>query len=47
MLNEARKSLYAHPELLVYPGVCIAATAAAFNLFGEALRDVLERGEAR
>lgn len=47
MLNEARKSLYAHPELLVYPGVCIAATAAAFNLFGEALRDILERGEAR
>lgn len=47
MLNEARKSLYAHPELLMYPGLCIAATAAAFNLFGEALRDVLEQGEAR
>ena len=47
MLNEARKSLYAHPELLVYPGLSIAVTAAAFNLFGEALRDVLERGEAR
>ena len=29
MLNEARKSLYAHPELLMYPGLCIAATAAA------------------
>lgn len=47
MLNEARKSLYAHPELLMYPGLCIAATAAAFNLFGEALRDALEQGEAR
>ena len=41
MLNEARSSLYSHPELLIYPGICILLTAAGFNLFGEALRDML------
>lgn len=41
MLNEARSSLYSHPALLIYPGVCILITAAGFNLFGEALRDML------
>ena len=33
MLNDARTALYSHPELLIYP--------AGFNLFGEALRDIL------
>lgn len=41
MLNEARSCLYSHPQLLIYPGLCILATAAGFNLFGEALRDIL------
>lgn len=41
MLNEARASLYGHPEMLIYPGICIFITAAGFNLFGEALRDSL------
>lgn len=41
MLNEARTCLYSHPEMLIYPGVCILITAAGFNLFGEALRDIL------
>lgn len=41
MLNEARASLYSHPELLIYPGIFILITAAGFNLFGEALRDIL------
>jgi peptide/nickel transport system permease protein len=40
MLSEARGSFYSHPMLLVYPGICILLTAAAFNLFGEALRDI-------
>ncbi len=47
MLNEARRGLYAHPALLIYPGLCVAATACAFNLFGEALRDILENTEGR
>ncbi len=42
MLNSARNTLFSHPEMLVYPGACIMIAAAGFNLFGEALRDVLE-----
>jgi peptide/nickel transport system permease protein len=41
MLGDARANLYSHPELLIYPGLFILVTAAGFNLFGEALRDVL------
>jgi peptide/nickel transport system permease protein len=41
MLSDARTNLYSHPEFLIYPGLCILITAAGFNLFGEALRDVL------
>lgn len=41
MLNEARTCLYSHPEMLIYPGVCILITAAGFNLFGESLRDIM------
>ena len=41
MLNDARTALYSHPESLIYPGLCIFVTAAGFNLFGEALRDIL------
>ena len=41
MLNDARSSLYSHPMLLIYPGICILITAAGFNLFGEALRDMI------
>lgn len=41
MLNEARAGLYSHPEMLIYPGICILLAAAGFNLFGEALRDIL------
>lgn len=40
-VNDARTALYSHPELLIYPGLCIFVTAAGFNLFGEALRDIL------
>lgn len=41
MLSDARAGLYGHPEFLIYPGLCILITAAGFNLFGEALRDLL------
>ena len=41
MLNDAQTGLYSHPELLLYPGLCIFLTSAGFNLFGEALRDHL------
>lgn len=42
MLDEARSSLYSHPMLLIYPGFCILIAAIGYNLFGEALRDVIE-----
>ncbi len=42
MLSSARRTMFSHPELLVYPGICILIAAAGFNLFGEALRDMLE-----
>jgi peptide/nickel transport system permease protein len=46
MLNQAKSSFYSHPELVVYPGICILITAAGFNLFGEALRDIISPAEA-
>lgn len=45
MLKDASSCIYNHPEMIVYPGVCILVTAAGFNLFGEALRDILMSGE--
>ena len=45
MLEEAQMALYSHPELLIYPGICIFIAAAGFNLFGEALRDILQPQE--
>ncbi len=41
MLNDSRTNIYSHAEFLIYPGLCILITAAGFNLFGEALRDIL------
>lgn len=46
MLSSGPAYLYSHPSLLVYPGVCILFTAAGFNLFGEALRDIISPEEA-
>ncbi|WP_127485794.1 ABC transporter permease [Paenibacillus ehimensis] len=45
MLSEARSHFYSHPTLVVYPGLCILLAAAGFNLFGEALRDILSPEE--
>ena len=46
MLGEAKSSIYSQPMLIVWPGLCILLTAAGFNLFGEALRDIVSPGEA-
>ncbi|RAV05566.1 ABC transporter permease [Paenibacillus sp. YN15] len=46
MLGEARSVFYSHPRLVLYPGLFILLTAAGFNLFGEALRDILSPEEA-
>lgn len=45
MLKDASTHIYNHPEMLVYPGICILVTSAGFVLFGEAVRDILMSGE--
>lgn len=45
MLKDASTHIYNHPELLFYPGACILITSAGFNLFGEAVRDIISSGE--
>jgi peptide/nickel transport system permease protein len=46
MFSNAANYLQSHPLLLLYPGLCIIFAAAGFNLFGEALRDILSRENA-
>ena len=47
MLNEAKRNIYTQPYFMFYPGLCILFTVCGFNLFGEALRDILSPEEAR
>lgn len=42
MLQNAQAYLYINPMLAVYPGLCIAIAVLAFNLSGNALRDILD-----
>lgn len=42
MLNEGRQQLQTAPWLMVFPGLAIFTTVVAFNLWGDALRDVLD-----
>ena len=39
MINDARPYLWTQPHLILYPGLLIFLTVAAFNLLGDALRD--------
>lgn len=41
MLSSAKKYIYSRPNMITYPGICILFTAFGFNLFGEALRDII------
>ncbi len=43
MLNDSRQFLRSHPSMMFYPGMMIFLVVMAFNLFGDALRDVMER----
>lgn len=40
--TEGREYMRARPGLAIWPGVCIGLTVFAFNIFGDALRDVLD-----
>ncbi|MFF3371391.1 dipeptide/oligopeptide/nickel ABC transporter permease/ATP-binding protein [Streptomyces sp. NPDC002680] len=46
MLNDAFANIYTKPVLLVWPGVALAVTVAAFGLLGNALRDALDGSAA-
>lgn len=42
MLNEAREALVRYPHLAIFPGLAIFLAVYSFNMFGDALRDVLD-----
>jgi len=42
MLNEGRQYIQTAPWLMIYPGAAIFIVVAIFNLWGDALRDVLD-----
>ena len=42
MLNEGRQYIQTAPWLMIYPGAAIFIVVAAFNLWGDSLRDVLD-----
>lgn len=42
MLQNAQAYLYSNPMLAIWPGLFIAVTVLAFNVLGNALRDVLD-----
>ena len=42
MLQEAQAGMQQHPYLALFPGVAIALTVYSLNMFGDALRDVLD-----
>lgn len=45
MLNEAKNVLTSNPAQMIVPGVAIVILVSAFNLMGDALRDVLDPKE--
>ena len=45
MLNEARPFLETAPHMLLAPGLAVVLAVLAFNLVGEALRDLLDKRE--
>ncbi len=41
MLSNAKQYIYSYPQFILYPGLCILVCVVGFNLFGEALRDIV------
>lgn len=46
MLNQGRKYIFTHPELMLYPGLMIFISSMAFNLIGDGLRDMFDKRRA-
>lgn len=42
MLNEGRQYIQSAPWLMIFPGLAIFAVVSVFNMWGDALRDVLD-----
>jgi len=42
MLQEAQREIVNYPYLAIFPGAAIALTVYSFNMFGDALRDVMD-----
>jgi peptide/nickel transport system permease protein/dipeptide transport system permease protein len=42
MLADARSFIESEPYMVILPGVCIMITVLAFNLVGDAIRDILD-----
>jgi glutathione transport system permease protein len=42
MISEGAAFLTTSPHLVLFPGLMIAFTVLAFNLFGDGLRDALD-----
>ena len=42
MLQDAQAGMQQHPYLALFPGIAIALTVYSLNMFGDALRDVLD-----
>lgn len=42
MVASAKDYMLRRPELVVYPGLCIAFLVIVFNIFGDELRDILD-----
>ena len=47
MITEAQRTLVNYPHLAIFPGLAIFFTVYSFNMFGDALRDVLESAPPR
>lgn len=47
MLNEAKNVLTTNPVQMLAPGIAIVAVVTAFNLLGDAIRDILDPKEVR
>lgn len=42
MINDGRQFLRGYPSLMAYPGIMILSVVMAFNLLGDALRDMVD-----
>ena len=47
MISEGRQHIQTAPWLMIFPGLAIFLSVVIFNLWGDALRDVLEAGDDR